>query len=171
MWEDIITKHLWSAVAPHFIEAIYLPAAQADNPSNFNTAVDIKLKQWAERSLPDISVKVWLVLLNINLQCARLLDPGLLSPLRRRQVLVCLAWKHKHYRLLYVIYTLRDSFLDGELSHLQNPLSKFGFRTHFATTKRKSLKSALKLGSKITSRQMANFFDRFATLCAFLGFF
>ena len=66
MWEDIITKHLWSAVAPHFIEAIYLPAAQADNPSNFNTAVDIKLKQWAERSLPDISVKVWLVLLNIN---------------------------------------------------------------------------------------------------------
>ena len=58
MWEDIITKHLWSAVAPHFIEAIYLPAAQADNPSNFNTAVDIKLKQWAERSLPDISVKV-----------------------------------------------------------------------------------------------------------------
>ena len=77
MWEDIITKHLWSAVAPHFIEAIYLPAAQADNPSNFNTAVDIKLKQWAERSLPDISVKVGLVLLNINLQCARLLEPGL----------------------------------------------------------------------------------------------
>lgn len=58
MWEDIITKHLWSAVAPHFIEAIYLPAAQADNPSNFNTSVDIKLKQWAERTLPDISVKV-----------------------------------------------------------------------------------------------------------------
>ena len=58
MWEDIITKHLWSAVAPHFIETIYLPAAQSDNPSNFNTSVDIKLKQWAERSLPDISVKV-----------------------------------------------------------------------------------------------------------------
>ncbi|XP_044178142.1 dynamin-like 120 kDa protein, mitochondrial isoform X3 [Acropora millepora] len=58
MWEDAITKHLWSAVAPHFIETIYLPAAQADNPSNFNTSVDIKLKQWADRTLPDISVKV-----------------------------------------------------------------------------------------------------------------
>ncbi|RMX56889.1 hypothetical protein pdam_00022710 [Pocillopora damicornis] len=58
MWEDIITKHLWSAVSSHFIEAIYLPAAQADNPSNFNTSVDIKLKQWADRTLPDISVKV-----------------------------------------------------------------------------------------------------------------
>lgn len=58
MWEDAITKHLWSAVAPHFIESIYLPAAQADNPSNFNTSVDIKLKQWADRTLPDISVKV-----------------------------------------------------------------------------------------------------------------
>ncbi|XP_074625217.1 dynamin-like GTPase OPA1, mitochondrial isoform X3 [Acropora palmata] len=58
MWEDAITKHLWSAVAPHFIETIYLPAAQVDNPSNFNTSVDIKLKQWADRTLPDISVKV-----------------------------------------------------------------------------------------------------------------
>lgn len=58
MWEDIITKHLWSAVSSHFIETIYLPAAQADNPSNFNTSVDIKLKQWADRTLPDISVKV-----------------------------------------------------------------------------------------------------------------
>ena len=61
MWEDIITKHLWSAVASHFIESIYLPAAQADNPSNFNTSVDIKLKQWADRTLPDISVKVGLM--------------------------------------------------------------------------------------------------------------
>jgi len=58
MWEDVITKHLWTAVAPHFIETIYLPAAQANNPSNFNTSVDIKLKQWADRTLPDISVKV-----------------------------------------------------------------------------------------------------------------
>lgn len=58
MWEDIITKHLWSAVSSHFIEAIYLPAAQGDNPNNFNTSVDIKLKQWADRTLPDISVKV-----------------------------------------------------------------------------------------------------------------
>ena len=60
MWEDVITKHLWTAVAPHFIETIYLPAAQANNPSNFNTSVDIKLKQWADRTLPDISVKVFL---------------------------------------------------------------------------------------------------------------
>ncbi|XP_073248439.1 dynamin-like GTPase OPA1, mitochondrial isoform X2 [Porites lutea] len=58
MWEDIITKHLWSEVASHFIENIYLPAAQANNPSNFSTSVDIKLKQWADRTLPNISVKV-----------------------------------------------------------------------------------------------------------------
>lgn len=69
MWEDIITKHLWSAVASHFIEAIYLPAAQADNPSNFNTSVDIKLKQWADRTLPDISVKVLLMLKKMNIFC------------------------------------------------------------------------------------------------------
>ncbi|KAM7443155.1 Dynamin-like 120 kDa protein [Porites harrisoni] len=58
MWEDIITKHLWLEVASHFIENIYLPAAQANNPSNFSTSVDIKLKQWADRTLPNISVKV-----------------------------------------------------------------------------------------------------------------
>ena len=65
MWEETITKHLWAAVASHFIETIYLPAAQAANPSNFNTAVDIKLKQWAERTLPDISVKVLLSSLGV----------------------------------------------------------------------------------------------------------
>ena len=58
MWEDIINKHLWLEVASHFIENIYLPATQANNPSNFSTSVDIKLKQWADRTLPNISVKV-----------------------------------------------------------------------------------------------------------------
>ncbi|XP_032237384.2 dynamin-like 120 kDa protein, mitochondrial isoform X3 [Nematostella vectensis] len=57
-WEEIISKHLWTAVSTHFIENIYLPAAQSSSASNFNTAVDIKLKQWADRLLPQLSVQV-----------------------------------------------------------------------------------------------------------------
>nr|CAD7587495.1 unnamed protein product [Timema genevievae] len=56
-WEDLLMKKLWDRVSLFVFENIYLPAAQTGNTSNFNTAVDIKLKQWAEQQLPQKSVE------------------------------------------------------------------------------------------------------------------
>ena len=44
-WEQALYEKLWDRVATHTFENIFLPAAQADDPGVFNTAVDIKLKQ------------------------------------------------------------------------------------------------------------------------------
>ncbi|XP_020897189.1 dynamin-like 120 kDa protein, mitochondrial isoform X2 [Exaiptasia diaphana] len=64
-WEEILSSRLWEKVSPHFIEEIYLPAAQTSGANNFNTKVDIKLKQWADRLLPQMSVEVgWHTLFN-----------------------------------------------------------------------------------------------------------
>jgi len=40
------------------IENIYLPAAQTMNSGTFNTTVDIKLKQWTDKQLPNKAVEV-----------------------------------------------------------------------------------------------------------------
>ncbi|XP_064642382.1 dynamin-like 120 kDa protein, mitochondrial isoform X2 [Lineus longissimus] len=57
-WEELFTKTLWDKVSTHVIENIYLPASQTDNIGTFNTAVDIKLKQWADAQLPAKAVQV-----------------------------------------------------------------------------------------------------------------
>ncbi|KAK7028025.1 Dynamin-like 120 kDa protein, mitochondrial [Halocaridina rubra] len=57
-WEDALSKKLWEKVATHIFENIYLPAAQTDNSGTFNTTADIKLKQWAELTLPKKCVEV-----------------------------------------------------------------------------------------------------------------
>lgn len=56
-WEEIMLKMLWEKVATHVFETIYIPAALSDSPGNFNTTVDIKLRQWAEQQLPSKSVE------------------------------------------------------------------------------------------------------------------
>ncbi|KAJ7324613.1 hypothetical protein JRQ81_017633 [Phrynocephalus forsythii] len=56
--EDILQKSLWERVSTHVIENIYLPAAQAMNAGTFNTTVDIKLKQWTDKQLPNKAVEV-----------------------------------------------------------------------------------------------------------------
>ncbi|XP_069692141.1 dynamin-like GTPase OPA1, mitochondrial isoform X3 [Periplaneta americana] len=56
-WEELLMKKIWDKVSMHVFENIYLPAAQTGNPGTFNTAVDIKLKQWAEQQLPQKSVE------------------------------------------------------------------------------------------------------------------
>ncbi|XP_067659659.1 dynamin-like GTPase OPA1, mitochondrial isoform X2 [Haliotis asinina] len=57
-WENIFYKKLWEKNATHVLENIYLPAAQAENSGTFNTAVDIKLKAWADVQLPKRCVEV-----------------------------------------------------------------------------------------------------------------
>ncbi|XP_056354515.1 dynamin-like 120 kDa protein, mitochondrial isoform X3 [Oenanthe melanoleuca] len=57
-WEDMLEKTLWERVSTHVIENIYLPAAQTANSGTFNTTVDIKLKQWTDKQLPNKAVEV-----------------------------------------------------------------------------------------------------------------
>uniref|UniRef100_A0A6M2DDH7 Dynamin-like GTPase OPA1, mitochondrial n=1 Tax=Xenopsylla cheopis TaxID=163159 RepID=A0A6M2DDH7_XENCH len=56
-WETLLMAKIWDKVSMHVFENIYLPAAQTGSTSNFNTTVDIKLKQWAEQALPAKSVE------------------------------------------------------------------------------------------------------------------
>ncbi|KAI0238329.1 protein OPA1 [Lamellibrachia satsuma] len=51
-WEEAFSKKLWESMSNYVFENIYVPASQADSPGTFNTAVDIKLKQWADKLLP-----------------------------------------------------------------------------------------------------------------------
>uniref|UniRef100_A0A8C5WYP8 Dynamin-like GTPase OPA1, mitochondrial n=1 Tax=Laticauda laticaudata TaxID=8630 RepID=A0A8C5WYP8_LATLA len=57
-WEEILQKTLWERVSTHVIENIYLPAAQSLNAGTFNTTVDIRLKQWTDKQLPNKAVEV-----------------------------------------------------------------------------------------------------------------
>ncbi|XP_004712342.1 dynamin-like 120 kDa protein, mitochondrial isoform X1 [Echinops telfairi] len=57
-WEEILQQSLWERVSTHVIENIYLPAAQTMNSGTFNTTVDIKLKQWTDKQLPNRAVEV-----------------------------------------------------------------------------------------------------------------
>ncbi|XP_008557012.1 dynamin-like 120 kDa protein, mitochondrial isoform X1 [Microplitis demolitor] len=56
-WEEALMNRIWDKVSIHVFEDIYLPAAQTGDQNTFNTAVDIKLKQWAEQELPAMSVE------------------------------------------------------------------------------------------------------------------
>ncbi|XP_064486502.1 dynamin-like 120 kDa protein, mitochondrial [Ornithodoros turicata] len=57
-WEEVLSKNLWDTMGSYVVESIFLPAAQTGNAGNFNTAVDIRLKLWAEKLLPSQSVEV-----------------------------------------------------------------------------------------------------------------
>lgn len=48
-WDDLLMDKLWQKVSGYVFESIYLPAAQGNNHIMFNTAVDIKLREWAEQ--------------------------------------------------------------------------------------------------------------------------
>ncbi|KAK9721428.1 Dynamin family [Popillia japonica] len=56
-WEDRLLDKIWEKVSHHVFENIYLPAAQGGSQATFHTAVDIKLRQWAEQGLPAKSVE------------------------------------------------------------------------------------------------------------------
>ncbi|XP_023012354.2 opa1 mitochondrial dynamin like GTPase isoform X1 [Leptinotarsa decemlineata] len=56
-WEECLLNKIWEKVSSHVFENIYIPAAQSGSAETFNTAVDIKLRQWAETELPAQSVE------------------------------------------------------------------------------------------------------------------
>ncbi|XP_044750698.1 dynamin-like 120 kDa protein, mitochondrial isoform X1 [Coccinella septempunctata] len=56
-WEEVLTTRIWHNMSDKVFENIYLPAAQTGSSETFNTAIDIKLRQWAEQSLPLESVE------------------------------------------------------------------------------------------------------------------
>ncbi|KAJ8918386.1 hypothetical protein NQ315_008082 [Exocentrus adspersus] len=55
-WEEKLLQEIWEKVSNHVFENVYIPAAQTGSSETFNTAVDIKLRQWAESALPAQSV-------------------------------------------------------------------------------------------------------------------
>ncbi|KAJ8929316.1 hypothetical protein NQ314_018024 [Rhamnusium bicolor] len=56
-WEEKLLNKIWEKVSTHVFENVYIPAAQTGSAETFNTAVDIKLRQWAEATLPAQSVE------------------------------------------------------------------------------------------------------------------
>ncbi|KAG1667384.1 Dynamin-like protein, mitochondrial [Nymphon striatum] len=57
-WEEKLTQKLWEKMSSYVFENIFLSAAHCDSPGVFNTTIDIKLKQWAEKILPQKCVEV-----------------------------------------------------------------------------------------------------------------
>ncbi|XP_031635854.1 dynamin-like 120 kDa protein, mitochondrial isoform X4 [Contarinia nasturtii] len=56
-WENLLYNKLWEKLSSYCFENIYLAAANANSPGQFNTMVDIKLRQWADQGLPSKSVE------------------------------------------------------------------------------------------------------------------
>ena len=54
-WEQTLQTRLWESVAEHIVELVYLPAAQS---KDFNTTVDIKLREWSKSLLPKTAIKI-----------------------------------------------------------------------------------------------------------------
>jgi len=57
-WEEAFHKKLWEKTGPFIIENVFLQAAQSKDAGTFNTAVDIKLRQWADKQLPKKCVEI-----------------------------------------------------------------------------------------------------------------
>lgn len=57
-WEETLSKELWKKMSVYVFENIYVQAWQAGSAGSFNTAVDIKLKHWADEMLPKKCVDV-----------------------------------------------------------------------------------------------------------------
>ncbi|CAF4120690.1 unnamed protein product [Rotaria magnacalcarata] len=51
-WEENLSKHLWSTMCNFVFNDVFVTASQAGSVGGFNTTVDVKLQQWAEKELP-----------------------------------------------------------------------------------------------------------------------
>lgn len=57
-WERILKEKLLSAISHQVFDQILLPTSGMTSSGAFNTAVDIRLKHWAEKELSNLSVRV-----------------------------------------------------------------------------------------------------------------
>ncbi len=57
-WENALQKALWEKTSSYIFENIYLPAALVESAGSFNTVVDIRLKHWADKDLPQKCIQV-----------------------------------------------------------------------------------------------------------------
>lgn len=62
-WENLLFKKFNDSFKEFIFEQIYLPAAEKNNPDEFNIQVDISLKKWIDHVLPAQTVETgWQVL-------------------------------------------------------------------------------------------------------------
>ncbi|XP_063677299.1 dynamin-like 120 kDa protein, mitochondrial isoform X4 [Bolinopsis microptera] len=57
-WETLLQENLWEEIHPKVVDDIYLGAAECTSSSNFNTKVDIALKDWTDDKLPQMAINV-----------------------------------------------------------------------------------------------------------------
>jgi optic atrophy protein 1 len=57
-WEHLLKEKLLGAISEHVFNQILLPTSTLTNPGAFKTAVDIRLKHWAEKELANVAVNV-----------------------------------------------------------------------------------------------------------------
>ncbi|XP_062531577.1 dynamin-like 120 kDa protein, mitochondrial isoform X4 [Bombyx mori] len=109
-WEHALRDALWDHAAPTVMDRIYLPAAAAahDDQDKFNTIVDIKLREWAERELPGTSVQAGREALRAEF--SRLTEPAEPEPLFRglrehavREALLRHDWEERAQDVLRVL--------------------------------------------------------------------
>ncbi|KIH61837.1 dynamin family protein [Ancylostoma duodenale] len=55
-WEKLLQTKLWDTISSHVFDQILMPAWVVDNAGSFNTLVDIRLKHWADKELPQRSI-------------------------------------------------------------------------------------------------------------------
>lgn len=60
-WETMLKSNLWKAVSNYIVDNILMPSSAVDNAISFNTLIDIKLKHWTEKELPNKSIQVLFV--------------------------------------------------------------------------------------------------------------
>lgn len=57
-WEDLLKSKLLGAISEHVFNQILLPTSSLTSHGAFKTAVDIRLKHWAEKELAKLAVNV-----------------------------------------------------------------------------------------------------------------
>jgi optic atrophy protein 1 len=57
-WENILKEKLINSISEHVFNQILLPTSSLTNSGAFKTAVDIRLKHWAEKELAKLAVNV-----------------------------------------------------------------------------------------------------------------
>eukprot|EP01137_Pigoraptor_chileana_P033463 Opistho-2@24364 len=57
-WEELLMSRVWTAVASHVVEDVYLGSARTGDPSDFQTKMDLGLSEWARAELPQMCSRI-----------------------------------------------------------------------------------------------------------------